>query len=93
MISLPAIETVLLEQFTLDSDETPPLAVVATDDDEHPEVVLFSVREISRAIANETISRAGLSGLSNIRRVEVIDEIPLLGTGKTDHRALVKMLS
>jgi len=32
---------------------------------------------------------AGLSGLHNIRQVIHIDALPLLGTGKIDHKALV----
>jgi putative N-acetylmannosamine-6-phosphate epimerase len=34
----------------------------------------------------------GLSGLHNIRIVRDIAQIPVLGTGKTDYRALVQLL-
>ena len=92
MVSLPAIENVLLQAFSQETDEGPCLAVVATEDDEHPEIVLFTVRPIERAAVNEIIRSAGYSGIHNVRRVENISEIPLLGTGKTNHRELVKLL-
>ena len=86
MLSLPAIEQVL-EQAFADQAAEPVLAVVATGD-EQPELVLLAVMEISRQQANEKIRAAGLSALHNIRRVRKIDEIPLLGSGKTDYRSL-----
>jgi long-chain-fatty-acid--[acyl-carrier-protein] ligase len=88
MISLPAIEAVLAERFGRDTDDGPPLAVVATDDEERPEIVLFTVRDIERDDANAAIREAGLSALHNIRRTLPIEELPLLGTGKTDYRTL-----
>ncbi|MFW6155505.1 MAG: AMP-binding protein [Planctomycetota bacterium] len=92
MISLPAIEAVLTERFIRDSDEGPILAVVADKEDQRPDLVLFAVRDIDREEANAAIRAAGLSALHNIRRVEVLDDLPLLGTGKTDYRALKRRL-
>ncbi|MCD4824592.1 MAG: AMP-binding protein [Phycisphaerae bacterium] len=92
MISLPAIEAVLAERFHREDDDRPPLAVVATPDEERPEVVMFAVGPIDRAAANQAIRAAGMSGLHNIRRVIAIDELPLLGTGKIDYRNLVGRL-
>ncbi len=92
MISLPAIENVLAERFAEDGDEGPILAVTATGGDEKPEVVLCTVKAIDRMGANGAIRAAGLSGLHNIRRVVRLDELPLLGTGKTDHRGLAERL-
>lgn len=87
MISMPAIEEVLLNEFRAEDDDVPPLAVEALDED-MPELTLFTVRKITREEANDVIRKAGLSTLHNIRRIEHVDEIPLLGTGKTDYRAL-----
>ena len=90
MVSLPAIEAVLDARFTppdRPADEGPALAVEACGQ-EHAELVLFTVGGISRQQANETIQQAGLSGLHNIRRVVRMDALPVLGTGKTDYRAL-----
>lgn len=86
MISLPAIEQVLEQSFA-DQTSEPALAVVASGD-EQPELILLTISEISRQQANTAIRAAGLSALHNIRRVRKIDEIPLLGSGKTDYRSL-----
>jgi len=91
MISLPAIEAILESHFASDTDK-PVLAVQASADDEHPELVLFTTREIDRENANRHIRQAGLSGLHNIRRVVKLKEIPTLGTGKTDYRALKALI-
>ena len=47
-----------------------------------------SIDSIDRQQANSAIRSAGLSGLHNIRQVIPIDEIPLLGSGKTDYKKL-----
>jgi len=88
MISIPAIEAVLEDYYVRDTDKGPVLAVEATTDEDHPELILFTTREIDRESANRQIRQAGLSGLHNIRRVVKLEEIPTLGTGKTDYRAL-----
>jgi len=88
MVSLPAIEAVLEQHYVPAAEEGPILAVEATPDEQHPELVLFTVRDIDRESANNCIRQAGLSGLHNIRRVVKLKEIPVLGTGKTDYRAL-----
>jgi acyl-CoA synthetase (AMP-forming)/AMP-acid ligase II/acyl carrier protein/1-acyl-sn-glycerol-3-phosphate acyltransferase len=87
MISLPAIEAVLESHFAGDTDK-PVLAVEATADENHPELVLFTTLEMDREEANSYIRNAGLSGLHNIRRVVKLEQIPTLGTGKTDYRVL-----
>lgn len=88
MISLPAIEAVLEKHYALETDDGPVLAVEATADENHPELVLFTKRPIDRQEANRRIRDAGLSPLHNVARVERVDALPLLGTGKTDYRAL-----
>ena len=91
MISLPAVESVLLKAFPVSGNDGPPLAVVATAG-ERPELVLYTVGDIDREKANGALREAGLSALHNIRRVERIEAVPLLGSGKTDYRALQAML-
>ncbi|MBK9120276.1 MAG: AMP-binding protein [Phycisphaerales bacterium] len=88
MVSLPAIESVLLEQYGRESDEGPTLAVEATPSEEHAEIVLFTTQPLDRAEVNQRIRTAGLSALHNVNRVEWVETIPVLGTGKTDYRAL-----
>lgn len=93
MVSLPAIEEALSQRF-LGEDETEPLlAVEAGVEELNPDLVLFSVSGIARDEANAAIRAAGLSSLHNIRAVRQIDQIPTLGTGKTDYRALKALLA
>lgn len=93
MISLPAIESVLERYLAQGDDDGPVLAVVATPAENKPDVVLFSKREITRKAANQIICQAGLSGLHSVRHVRRIDSLPLLGTGKVDHRSLTAQLA
>ncbi len=90
MVSLPAIEQVLLNAYR--SDEIPlPLAVEALGTEEQPQVTLFTVLDISREEANRVIQEGGLSPIHSIRNVRKLDNIPLLGSGKTDYRSLKAM--
>jgi long-chain-fatty-acid--[acyl-carrier-protein] ligase len=93
MVSLPAIEEVLMRCYAQPDDKGPCLAVLPTPDETHPELVLFTTRPLDRAQANKTIQDAGLSGLHNIRIVREISQIPVLGTGKADYRTLAQLLT
>lgn len=93
MVSLPAIEEALNNHYVHEDDSEPVLAVEATPQDTNPEVVLFTVAGISRDEANATLRAAGLSSIHNIRIVKRLESIPLLGTGKTDYRALKESLA
>jgi long-chain-fatty-acid--[acyl-carrier-protein] ligase len=93
MVSLPAIEETLNNRFDLEEDTEPVLAVEATPAETNPEVVLFTVKGITREEANGILKAAGLSAIHNIRIVKRLEAIPLLGTGKTDYRALKESLS
>ena len=93
MISLGAIEEVLLKSFGKPGDKGPCLAVLPTADERHPELVLFTMRALDRGQVNEVIRLAGLSGLHHIRIVQEVPRIPLLGTGKPDYRTLAQGLT
>ncbi len=93
MISLPAIENVLQAHFAADNGQGPALAVGATPTEERPEIVLFTTLAITREEANNRIKEAGLSPLHNIRIMQEIEAIPVLGTGKTDYKLLQKMIA
>ena len=92
MISLPAIEEVLVPHFADDDDEGPIIAVEATPVEENPELILFTVKDTDRASVNSCLRDAGLSALHNIRHVIKLNEIPVLGTGKTNYLELKKHL-
>jgi acyl-CoA synthetase (AMP-forming)/AMP-acid ligase II/acyl carrier protein len=87
MISLPAIETELLRRFR-EADDGPVIAIEAMGEADSPEIVLFTREPADRATVNAWLHEAGLSALHNVRQVVKVDEIPVLGTGKTDYRAL-----
>ncbi|MEI6666827.1 MAG: AMP-binding protein [Acidobacteriota bacterium] len=88
MISLPAIESVLQAHFPDSGDDGPSIAVEAVGDADHPDIVLFTRHPADRVQVNGFIKAAGLSALHNVRQVVPVDTIPVLGTGKTDYRAL-----
>lgn len=92
MVSLPAIENELLKHFKASDEEGVVLAIEARENEGRPEIVLFTVLDIDREVANQILKEAGFSGLSNIREVRKIDVIPLLGTGKTNYRELKALL-
>lgn len=99
MLSLPQMESVLTAAFapraardpaTAEGADGPLLAVESTPEDAGtpPRIVLFTTLDVSREAANAALREAGLSGLFSVARVERMQAIPVLGTGKTDYRAL-----
>ncbi len=90
MISMPAIEQRLLEKYG-SSDEVV-LAVEGSDVIEPPQLVLFSKKNIDLAEVNQHLKSSGFSNLVKIHKIMIVDEIPLLGTGKTDYKVLKKMI-
>ncbi len=94
MISLPAIEEVLNKRFVTPemAENGPTFAVLPSNVDENPELILFSTITIDRQQVNLAIRDAGLSGLHNIREIRTLEELPILGTGKQDYQKLSKLL-
>lgn len=86
MISLPAIETTLLEKYG--NPDITTLAIEARETDGIVTIVAFTIFDISVDELNEYIHAHGSSNLVKIARVERIDMIPVLGTGKTDYKQL-----
>ena len=91
MISLPAIEEVLINHLGDDKTSEPELAVLAAGE-ERPELILLTIMDISRQQANDALKKAGMSPLHNIRMVKNIEKIPVLGSGKIDYRQLQEMV-
>jgi len=93
MISLPAIETALRNKWHSNNGETENIAINAKEDDgKRAEIYLFTTDVISVDEANNALREAGFGNLSRISFVKKIDEIPILGTGKTDYQSLKKMM-
>jgi long-chain-fatty-acid--[acyl-carrier-protein] ligase len=88
MISLPAIEEVLEKKFPSPVDGGPAVAVIATTQNDTPELVLVTTLQLDRSTVNAAIREEGLSGLHHIRAIVRMEKLPVLGTGKIDYRAL-----
>ena len=69
MISLPAIEAVLLPHFVVRARRGPADRGGGDGAADSPEIVLFTVPPIDRDEVNRIVREAGLSPLYNIRRV------------------------
>ena len=96
MISLAAVEEVisteLHAQGKISSDE-PSLALIADERNaSKSQLVLFTTVDLTREQANDLIQKSGFSRLVKISVVQKIEEIPLMGTGKTDYRTLQSKL-
>lgn len=92
MISLKAVEDALLagcrKQNRIQNEEVS-LAVSAEEKEAAgATLTLFAVFSIDVVEANEILREKGFSNLIKITRVEKVDEIPLMGNGKTNYRAL-----
>jgi acyl-CoA synthetase (AMP-forming)/AMP-acid ligase II len=90
MISLPAIEGVLLRKYGNDDEVI--LAVEGNDSIEPAQIVLFTKTKIDLAEANSYLKESGFPNLVKLNKIIEVVEIPLLGTGKTDYKVLKKMI-
>lgn len=87
MVSLPAIEDVLLDHYR--TKEKPiPLAVEAKGTDAQPDIILYTTIPLERDEVNQLLRDAGMSPIHHIRHIITIKEVPLLGSGKTDYQTL-----
>ena len=95
MISLPAIESVLNKNLIPDNfdREGPAFAVEELLLENSSKLVLFSVLDIDKITVNNAIRKSGLSNLHAIYKIIKLDELPVLGTGKTDYKKLKNFLS
>jgi len=92
MVSLGAIEEALQPEVP-SLDGTPTIAVTSkgTEGETRPVFVLFTTGKISEDHANDVLAAAGFPNLVKISDVRRLDQIPVLGTGKTDYQSLGKM--
>ena len=82
MVSLPAIESVLQDFASPDTQDGPTFAVIATETTERPDLLLITTLSLNREMVNSRLRDAGLSGLYNIRQVIQVEAIPVLGDGE-----------
>lgn len=99
MISLPQMEELLQQALKarpdLPEDGKPFVAIEVRPGSEEAgqaEILAFTTLPLLPEEVNRLFREAGLSTLYAVKRVVRLPEIPLLGTGKTDYRALQAML-
>ncbi|MGQ1787729.1 AMP-binding protein [Saccharicrinis sp. GN24d3] len=90
MISLPFIENILLSRFGEEEEKV--LAVEGSDEGKVPQIVLYTTKPIGIKEANECLRENNAPPIAKITRVELLESIPLLGTGKVDYKVLKEMV-
>ncbi|MCD5380337.1 AMP-binding protein [Candidatus Gracilibacteria bacterium] len=91
MISLPFVEGVIAEKYNT-GDELQ-IAIEALEKDGEAKIVLFSIEHIETEEVNDYMRKNGVPNLVRIDEVIKIEEIPVLGTGKTDYKELKKLIN
>lgn len=94
MISLTAVEDALAGAFTANLGARCAIAIVAVPDAEKGER-LIAIANDPRLTLGEIRAAVRAKGLSNLcapRELRVVHAIPKLGSGKTDHRELLRLL-
>jgi long-chain-fatty-acid--[acyl-carrier-protein] ligase len=92
MISLPALE----EPFAQDYPATelgPQVAVEGIETEGGRRIVLFATVPVSLREANDRLHEKGFRGVMRLDEVRLVQAIPVLGTGKTDYKALRALLA
>ncbi len=87
MISLPALEEPLAKRYP-PTDKGPQVAVEGVEQDSGRHIVLFATQPITLAEANGLLHEAGFHGIMRLDEVRQVEQIPVLGTGKTDYKVL-----
>ena len=87
MISLPALEQPLAQHYP-PIEAGPRVAVEGVETELGRCVVLFTTESITLREANSLLQDGGFHGVMRLDEVRRIEQIPLLGTGKTDYQTL-----
>ncbi len=90
MISLPFIERKLVEKYGEDGENV--LAVEGSDKTTPPKIVVFTTKEMDKQEIQSYLHKNGVAPIAKITDIITIDEIPVLGTGKTDYKVLKGMV-
>jgi acyl-[acyl-carrier-protein]-phospholipid O-acyltransferase/long-chain-fatty-acid--[acyl-carrier-protein] ligase len=93
MVSLTAVEDALAGAFPQHGLRCE-IAVVAVADEEKGEklIALCNVPRLSMDEVRQAIKAKGLTNLCVPREIRFVNEIPKLGTGKINHRALIELV-
>jgi long-chain-fatty-acid--[acyl-carrier-protein] ligase len=96
MLSLAAIEEALHKAFFASKEkleEGTPLAVCAKEEaGEKTKIFVFATVNLNIDEVNRKLKEAGFSNLVRIYKVQHMDSIPLMGSGKVNYRALESMI-
>jgi len=94
MISLTAVEDALAGAFTTQFGARCTIAIVAVPDAEKGErlVALANEPRLQLAEVRAAVRAKGLSNLCAPRELRFVHAIPKLGSGKTDHRELLRLM-
>jgi long-chain-fatty-acid--[acyl-carrier-protein] ligase len=88
MISLPALEEPFAQRYPPTKDG-PRVAVEGVElDGGGRRIVLFSTEPITLRVANEILLSEGFHGVMRLDEVHQVENLPVLGTGKTDYKVL-----
>jgi long-chain-fatty-acid--[acyl-carrier-protein] ligase len=91
MISLPAMEYVINEK--LEGDEKCILSPCEDDDKKKYIAAVTTSKKLETDDINSWLRDAGFSNLYKVRKCCVVDEIPLLGSGKVDFRGIAEVVN
>jgi long-chain-fatty-acid--[acyl-carrier-protein] ligase len=92
MISLPALEEPFERQYPPTQDG-PRVAVEGIEHDNSRQIVLFTTEPLTLQEANARLLAEGFRGVMRLDEVRQVKAIPVLGTGKTDYKALRAQLT
>jgi long-chain-fatty-acid--[acyl-carrier-protein] ligase len=92
MISLPAMEAVIHTALSAQDENATVALAYIEEAGERPIICLFTSQNVDVDTVNGYLRDAGMSNLTRIRKVIQVDEMPLLGTGKTNYRELTQRL-
>ena len=94
MVSLTAVEAALAGAFPQHGEDCAVAVVARPDADKGEQLVAATNKaELSADEIREAITKAGLPNLAVPREIKVLDEIPVLGSGKTNYPELSKLVA
>lgn len=91
MVSLPALEAPFARLHP-PTDDGPQAAVEGVETPGGRRIVLFTTADVTLRDANAALVREGFHGVMRLDEVRKVERIPVLGTGKTDYKALRAMI-
>jgi long-chain-fatty-acid--[acyl-carrier-protein] ligase len=92
MISLPALEEPFAQKYP-PTDKGPRVAVEGVEAPDGRRIVLFTTEPLTLRDANALLQAEGHRGVMRLDDVKRLDQIPTLGTGKTDYKVLRAMIT